>query len=792
MLRTSRLPWFVPWCLLVVSLLGSAQAAPPTPAGRTPLPQRHAYQRVLRDYLGQFSEQDFEHGVTEPLTVAESPDADAEGKYRTYLMTLMHQPLVGWKRGTPAVNAPPRLFLPANIEGPLPPPAPTEPIAPPPRPDPLPATFTPVPVPTPTGIVVPPVWPETLIAFTRWNYAGNPYYGNLPLQRRAFVTAAVQMIMLDEHLETSTTNLGAGENALHLISYGDTYLGVEPWLPDEVRRAFKDGLLRIGRRLLRQGVTGENRHHDLAAVIGLAYAARACGDADFAAETTAFARRLFTDPRYVHPAGYWIDRGGGIDVGFAGTANFYAVWAALMTDWDFAPQVVERNYRLRAHLCFPEPNGDLTGPSHFNARLGVPACGDQWHWDGARERAAAMVTDEAAYLLKPVTTATLDGAAADRVSWFNFQIKQNPVRPDTFGRQSAMKTGYWKNDELTGRTWTWRPVATYNFPISINPAYQFYRPGAYDHLQDLARQGSPMLRSPYLRDENFVRNFAEAFVAAKQAGYAALVHTGPVGKIDPSDGLRPYPGEAGFGGGQLSAFWTAEAGAVLLGRRAGQTSEQNFDAIDAWRLLPIHAVSGLTSEGKVFSSARILKPDVAVSSEGAVSVVTVAGAIPPASREQGPTLAGRIEYRRTFRIEPDGLRVTTTLAGDGRDRIAELYETLPVFRHDRRREPYPDPTRIEFRVGENWIQASAEITPNVTAVRLDRLRGRVQIAFDRPQRVKLSPEVWSDSYLSRASCRNVLIDLADDGGRPTTLDRPRSLSYRIEPQTRPATHVAPD
>lgn len=776
----------------VIGLSGSARGASlPTPADRTPLPQRHAYQRVLRDYLAQFTEQDFAHGVTGPLTVTES-SADVEEKYRTYSMTLMHQPLIGWKRGTPAVNAPSRLFLLTSIEGPLTPPSPAEPLVPPPRPDPLPATFIPVPLPTPTGIVVPPVWPETLVAFTEWEYAGNPYFGNVPLRRRAFVTAAVQMMMLDEHLESSATNLGAGENAQHLISYGDTYRGVQELLPEEVRSAYRDGLLRLGRRLLKNGVTGDNRHHDLASVIGLAYVAQASGDADFAAEVEKYARRLLTDPQYLHPAGYWIDRGNGLDVGFAGTSNFYAVWAALMTDWDFVSQVVERNYRLRAHLCFPEPNGDLTGPSHFNARLGVPACGDQWHWDGARERAAAMITDEAAYLLQPLTTMTLDGAANNRVSWFNFQIKQNPVRPDTYGRKSALKTGYWKNEELAGRTWTWRPVATYNFPISINVPYQFYRPGAYEHLQELSRSRSPLLRSPYLRDETFVRNFADAFVAVKQSGYASLLHTGPVGKLDAEDGRAPYPGPLGFGGGQLSAFWTKECGAVLLGRRGGQSSEQNYDAVDGWRQWPIHAVSGCTTTGKVFTSARIFRPEVAVATESEATVVNVAGVLPQGNEEQGPTLVGRIEYRRVFRIEPNALQVTTTFSGDGRDQIDELYETLPVFLHDRRREPHPEPTRIELLVGEQVTQATTDWTASVTAVRLHRFRGIVQISFAQPQRVKLSPEVWSDSYLTRAMCRNLLIDLTPGADRPVTIKGPRMLSYRIEPQERPVTHVAPD
>jgi hypothetical protein len=49
----------------------------------------------------------------------------------------------------------------------------------------------------------------------------------------------------------------------------------------------------------------------------------------------------------------------------------------------------------------------------------------------------------------------------------------------------------------------------------------------------------------------------------------------------------------------------------------------------------------------------------------------------------------------------------------------------------------------------------------LTAVLLHRFNGAVRIEFDRPRRVKLSPAEWADPYLTRAACRNVMIDLLD-------------------------------
>ena len=56
------------------------------------------------------------------------------------------------------------------------------------------------------------------------------------------------------------------------------------------------------------------------------------------------------------------------------------------------------------------------------------------------------------------------------------------------------------------------------------------------------------------------------------------------------------------------------------------TNTMNFDKLDEWRLWPIHAVSGCTADGKVFTSARIVRPDVtdAVNKKG--GTVKVSGA----------------------------------------------------------------------------------------------------------------------------------------------------------------------
>ncbi len=58
---------------------------------RVRLPQDHAYQKVLRAYMAILKEQDFDHGVTEPITARPS-SRDPEYQLRNYIMTMMQQP----------------------------------------------------------------------------------------------------------------------------------------------------------------------------------------------------------------------------------------------------------------------------------------------------------------------------------------------------------------------------------------------------------------------------------------------------------------------------------------------------------------------------------------------------------------------------------------------------------------------------------------------------------------------------------------------------------------------------
>lgn len=773
------------YCLIAFYLLicaftvqAQAQALPPAPSapeGRVMLPQQQQYQKVLRDYMATLTEEDFTHGVSEKMSVAET-DLDTETLYRIFLKTLMVQPLVGQHIGIPAVNSPAWLFLLSSIEGPIEAKSRQEAVkgfeasSKPP-------TLRPGPVPEPAGIVLPPVWPEALISFTNWEYPGNPFYNNRGLKMRAFVTAVVNMIMLDDFYSAGNQNR-SDWNSYKLVSQCLTYRGMSDLLPEKVREAYLEGIRRFGERIMEWGIRGEEPNLDIIAVVALWHAAEILQDADFSANAEAYSRRLLADPRYFHPAGYWIERGG-FDTGFGGMTSFFAIWTALASDWDFAAEAVKRVYRLRAHLSLPDPDGMITGPSHFNSRLGTQAAADQWEWNGARDLAGLMVTEEAAPAVSLLEQSRLEDSPKLRINAYSRQLHsriRNPANP--FNRRNE-NYGYVLDEDIRGRTWRWTLWDNNSYPIMINPAYEFYKPGAYEELQQLVKEKPEMFQLPCQRGEVFLRNFSDAFFAVRQQEFAAVLHTGAVGPQDPDDGLVHYGGPMGFGGGQLSAFWTPETGSVILGRRIGMRPGHNYDNLKIWRLWPVHAVSGITAAGKIFSTSRILEPELQVEVKETSGIINVSGIIPANMLGQEKVLQGQLSYERSFQIKADAIKVETVLTVEGDDEITELYETLPVYLKDTRHQAELDPTAVTFkRHNGEWVEATAEYHSSVTAVRLARFSGMVEIIFSEPQRVKLSPEVWNDTWITRASCRNLLIDMLQEGNPGK-----RSISYRIAPVT---------
>ena len=742
----------VPWAVAADANTAAAAAEP------MQLPQTQEYQRILRKHLATLVEKDFDTGVTAEMGTPED-GADPERQYRNFLYTQSPHPLVGSKRGSPAITSPSMNYTLARIE-------------------------------TPKGVCGPAGWAEATISLVQWDYPGNVYRDNRGLKMRCYVGSAINLIMIDDLVGKNEAYGRTDRVSYWLIRTGAAYPVFKSLLPAEVQKAYQDGVRRVAERLLATEPRGEEAQLDMMAPVGLSYAARVLEDPEFTGKVEAYAKKMFTDPKYFSPAGYWVERGG-LDVNYAGTQNYFAIWAALMNDWPFANETLGKVYRLRAHLMLPEPTGKFTGPSAFNTRTGGAVIGDQWNYEN-RDRGALMITDECAFLESVPTNEQLAGGGANRSGEYNRQISENPRNE---------KGEYLKSEDLHNTLWGYSILPNYNFPASVNPAFEFYKKGSLAHLKSLVEKNSPMLKSPYLRGENFVRDFDKVFVTTRQPTFAAIVHAGPVASQKAGELPYQFGAPLGYGGGQLSAFWTPATGSVILARRSGQYWQKPFEDLKAFQNMPIHAVSGTTADGITFTSARIAKPEkVSVEASDSGATIDFSGPLVAFSFVKDPEeadkskardiyydakLASPVAYRREIRTNATGATVQTTLTGDDKLQVNELYETIPVLILDPATLDPKQPTitantKIEFQAGGKWADATDAYADGVSAVKITRYTGAVTVTFDKPRRVKLSPKEFADAYVSRTTSRNVVVDLLETGDKPGAVNGEKKISYRIE------------
>ena len=737
---------FVSTSTPTITFAADAPPAAAKPAVRSKLPDEHDYQKELRRYLGTLTEKDFDHGVTALPTLA--PVTDPEDLYRTFQL-LLEFPKVGRKRCAPSLNLPPKHFLLTSIEDPE------------------------------RGIVRPHCWPEPTAFITTWKYAGNPYFGSRAVKLRAFTTMTLLMLMTDELQEHSTSPKDSRTDWFgpHLAAYGYTYKIVKDVLPPETRAAFETCLKKMMQRVVKWGPRGDETQFDICAVLGMRLAADSLADPESMKVAETYARRVFSDERFYNPAGYFTDQGG-FDGGFQGMSLYWGTWLALAApDWQFVQDAVKKTWRLRGYLLLPEPGPALpgvlnvVGPSHFNARTSDDVFGDQWGFH-FRNGAGALLTDDAISQAPAPTEEVLGKTVAGVVSEVGMEITEKPGSGE-----------FVPNDKLVSHPWSWSMYPSSNqFPMN-NFGYDYFPANSWAHRQDVAKKNPEMLKLPFARAGSFTEAFDKSFFMGKRDTFGVIVHTGNVSEFQ-GEGHIEFLGPYGFSGGSLSAFWTPATGTVLLGRRGGMpfpnSKIPNYDTPDMWRTWPVHAITGETASGKVFTSARCLKPVATFDLSGKKKLVSVTGTIPAVTMVKEKSLDGKIDYARSFEMDDKGLSVTTSVKGDGVDQVAELYEVLPVFLKEAGREPAAVPTVIEFKTGGAWAPATDQATNKVEAIRLTRFGAAVVITFDSPRRAKLSPNDWADRYLGHASCRNVLVDLLENDGKAVGIKDAKKISYRIE------------
>ena len=263
----------------------------------------------------------------------------------------------------------------------------------------------------------------------------------------------------------------------------------------------------------------------------------------------AYARSIFTESGF--PRRRLLSQRRTLD-SFNGISTYFGVWGALAAEAPLPRKAIAKVYDLRAHLTLPEPDGTLLGPSHMASLTSAESAHEQWDWP-MRTWGAALIADEAACLTKMPDEAQLQKALELVVGEINAQLHELS----------------WTPGGLDPAPWTHQPAGTL-----VNFAYQYYPKGYYARRMALEKQGRPV-QLPVLREDRYIRNFKDELVVAKPPEHAAIVHVGPI--ADSSNAHPVY----GFGGGALSAFWTplpvrsSSAAASARTRRSTRSRSRN-------------------------------------------------------------------------------------------------------------------------------------------------------------------------------------------------------------------------
>jgi hypothetical protein len=586
--------------------------------------------------------------------------------------------------------------------------------------------------------------------FADWNYEGNPHYDSRAVKLRAFVAASVDMMMQDQAHDEGDGNrsdfLGG-----QLIQWAYAYGVAKDALPESAKAAFEEGLIRMFEKLEDWGPTGMHADMDTRAIPGVLYVARNVESQDLTQRAHDYIDRVLDN--HFRPAGY-IDHGGAYDASYNGISLFHLNWGAYLSEYPPVVDALKKMTKLKAHLTFPDPDGDRNTPHHSNSSSARDAAEDQWspHF---RNAGLAHWSDDGIALLGKEnidnTSTMMNDISNMAQNWVNGTDGNNK-----FDIPSDSEPDEWKRSH-----WT---VTDFTYPTL------YYKDGHYDRLRS-ASEGQ--LTLPFERNEPFIESFDDKFLSARQKGYGTVLF---------NDRLSWWTSEGqteelnGFGGGNISAFWTPATGTVLMG--VGRGTRHGGHDLQDWAMWPVHALSGQTTGGAAFSSALQRHPEASYALNQETPTVTVSGDLTNEWSDPTGGLSGSASYQRVFKLGEEELYVTTSVEGDSGTEVEELYEILPVFRRNASDQSSGTQTQIAFEVDGSWESAGTDMK-TVTRIRLQRFEGTVIIEFAEPARVKLSPE---DFYINPASqngaqVRNILIDLrGTDGAAPLG---GQAVEYRI-------------
>ncbi|MBK8169964.1 MAG: hypothetical protein IPK60_06435 [Sandaracinaceae bacterium] len=626
------------------------------PSGANHLPTAFAWQAKLREYLASLTAADFtEPAATQILYSSSGPEGSADARDQ-----------FGWWLAARALSGASATFpytgLPDTFEI-------------------MPAEFTLAQIEqSPPRVKV--GWkggvPTDYAAWlSHWSFPGNGFNGSKAEFLRAFAFSSGDlMLTAKRYISDSRRDIWIWP-ALPYHGYVGLVAHQGHFLESSILEQCAMAVYDVGTRALLEKAGafapswGSDPNGDMVAmgIRGLAYMGQSLGDAE-AIEIAHLAAADLIEDNASPAGGYWnhFNCDGCYDAQYEGTTLIAIREAAIASGWPEVRANVERLLHTIAYTSLPEPGGQLYGPSHFSPATADPS---SYSFSYPREQLPNFeFGDDGLYAL----FTSVQGTAT---TW----PTQAEMRTDLANWFDGITASATMSFDAANQGWD----ATDHYSYGMSNFVQ-YRAEWYDRLAELiAAPTDPRRLPPFARSGNFIEQIGEDFVSAKIGNAGLIIHTGNV-----SGDAEPH----GFGGGELSAFWTAEGGSAILGwSRGGQNPKPNSwsgsNGWDGFRNHLAHAVVGV-KDGQPFSSARLPSVTHTNTVSSGTAMVSVSGNLNSNQSDPGNVLTAALSYARTFEVgmaaASDGVRITTTL-GALPSGVTELYEVLPIFDHGYSQRP---------------------------------------------------------------------------------------------------------
>lgn len=639
---------------------------------------------------------------------------------------------------------------------------------------------------------------------------GNYYYKNAAVARRALVITAVEMMMWDAALFSTPAVDRNDYYGKALSSWAYAYHFTKEILDEKTRRAFEAGMERFLDRTILKGAQDVNTNMDMFFIRGAALVYKTTDNPVLKNKALQAARRvLFGYPDGAlgvrhdalegafFPAGY-IAEADGPETTYNGHSLYNLVgalsWVHDQPEWAFLEEVVRRMVRFKLYQYFKDPavagkKPFYEGPAGYANRTGGSYVRDQGN-EAYRDLTAAALIEDAHPLA------------------FNYSFSRDLIEsPESMAKvitqriTSINSKGFANIDGSTPPFFiaysSWPPDLAYLPPS-----------GWYTNLRSLLNRKDASTLPPFDRKGYY---FSEAFGGMPTGNefwaYKNNDGTQDFGFFIEADAHQG--GYSGWYGGKLEAFWTEKTGLLVLNRHdktgCNAKDKENttcWDQIDYWGA---NHVWGKDENKKSFSTVHIrgrevnrtsrIEPSAPVPFAEVINQFNIGANESHSGEETGSELDGKVSITNRFEAISNGIRAIHTVTSDKADQVSELWATIPVYlKYNTSAQggqaDLPDAT-IEYWDGTSWRPLTTSLV-STTKLRLGRdyldgvgpRYGYVGFYAEdgktlTAQRVKLSSQVWEQSYQGYARIRNVHIDLHGNPGTVRQMPEMASVTYTI-------------